>query len=60
MKTTQYFEFIRKRPYRALITIAWIKMVIKNPEKMEIQSDSRIRKWARIPETGKYFTGYLA
>ena len=54
MKTTQYFEFIRKRPDRALIKIAWIKMVIKNPEKVEIQSDGRIRKWARIPETGKY------
>jgi hypothetical protein len=54
MKTTQYFEFIRKRPDRALINIAWIKMVIERPEKVEIQSDGRIRKWARIPETGKY------
>jgi len=28
--------------------------VIENPEKTEIQSDGRIKKWARISEVGKY------
>jgi hypothetical protein len=36
------------------IKVDWIKSVIENPEKVEIQSDGRIRKWANIPETGKY------
>ena len=54
MKTTQYFEYTRKRPDRAQIKEDWIKAVIENPEKVEIQSDRRIRKWARISEVGKY------
>ena len=32
----------------------WIKFVIEKPEKVEIQSDGRIRKWAKIPEVGKF------
>lgn len=54
MKTTQYFEYTRKRPDRAQIKEDWIKAVIENPEKVEIQSDRRIRKWAKISEVGKY------
>ena len=54
MKTTQYFDYTRKRPGRAQINEEWIKAVIENPEKVEIQSDGRIRKWARISEVGKY------
>lgn len=54
MKTTQYFDYTRKRPDRAQIKEEWIKTVIENPEKVEIQSDGRIRKWARISEVGKY------
>ncbi len=54
MKTSQYFEFISKIKDRARINVAWIKSVIENPERVEIQSDGRIRKWARIPEAGKY------
>ncbi len=54
MKTTQYFEYTRKRPDRAQIKEDWIKAVIEKPEKVEIQSDRRIRKWARISEVGKY------
>ena len=54
MKTTQYFDYRRKRPDRAKIKKAWIKFVIENPEKTEIQSDGRIRKWAKISEVGKY------
>ena len=54
MKTTLYFEYTRKRPDRAQIKEDWIKSVIESPEKVEIQSDGRIRKWARIPGTGKF------
>ena len=54
MKTTQYFDYTRKRPDRAGIRENWIKFVIENPEKTEMQSDGRIKKWARISETGKY------
>jgi len=53
MKTTQYFEYTRKRPDRGQIKDAWIKAVIEKPEKVEIQSDGRIRKWARISDAGK-------
>jgi hypothetical protein len=54
MKTTQYFDYTRKRPERARIKEVWIKAVIEKPEKVEIQSDGRIRKWGRISEMGKY------
>ncbi|MFH0959293.1 MAG: hypothetical protein V1897_11375 [Pseudomonadota bacterium] len=54
MKTTQYFNYTRKRPDRARINDIWIKYVIENPVKTELQSDNRIRKWAKIPEEGKY------
>ena len=54
MKTTQYFDYTRKRPDRAHIKEDWIEAVIEKPEKVEIQSDGRIRKWARISEVGKY------
>jgi hypothetical protein len=54
MKTTQYFEYTRKRKDRVNIREEWIKAVIENPEKMEAQSDGRIRKWGKILEVGKY------
>jgi len=54
MKTTQYFNYTRKRPDRAQIKEDWIKSVIEKPEKVEIQSDGRIRKWAKISEARKY------
>ena len=54
MKTTQYFDYTRKRPDRAHIKEDWIKTVVENPEKIEVQSDGRVRKWARITEAGKY------
>lgn len=54
MKTTQYFEYTRKRPDRVQIIDAWIKFVIENPEKTEVQSDGRIRKWSKIKEVDKY------
>ncbi len=54
VKTTEYFEEVRKRPDRAIIKDEWIARVIGNPDKTEIQSDGRIRKWAWIPEEGKF------
>ena len=54
MKTTKYFDYTRKRPDRARIKEDWIRAVIENPEKVEMQSDGRIRKWAKISEVGKY------
>lgn len=54
MKTTQYFDYTRKRPDRSQIKEDWIKAVIEEPEKVEIQSDGRIKKWAKISEAGKY------
>ena len=50
MKTTQYFEHTRTRPDRALIKGEWITFVVKNPIRIEIQSDGRIKKWAKITE----------
>jgi hypothetical protein len=54
MKTTQYFEHMRKRPDRATIRTEWIIHVVQFPVKTEIQSDGRIRKWAWIPEEGRF------
>ena len=50
MKTTQYFRYTRQRPDRAMILDEWIEYVIQNPLREEIQSDGRIRLWARIAE----------
>jgi hypothetical protein len=54
VKTTQYFKHVRTRPDRATIRDEWIRQVIEQAEKTEIQSDGRIRKWGRITETGKF------
>ena len=54
MKTTQYFDYTRKRSDHAQIKEVWIQFVIENPEKTEIQTDGRIRKWAKISEVGKH------
>jgi hypothetical protein len=50
MKTTLYFQHTRQRPDRAIILDSWIEQVIKKPIREEIQSDGRIRRWARIAE----------
>jgi hypothetical protein len=50
VKITQYFRYTRERPDRAMIKDEWIERVIQNPLKEEVQSDGRIRKWARIGE----------
>ena len=54
VKTTQYFQHMRRRPDRAAIRDEWITRVIQSPVKTEVQSDGRIRKWARVPEAGKF------
>ncbi len=54
MKTTQYFKYTRKRPDRAQIKDKWIMHVMEHPQKVVVQSDGRIRKWAKIPEVDKY------
>ncbi len=54
MKKTAYFDFTRTRPDRSSIKDRWIQSVIENPDRVEIQSDGRIRKWGRIPEVNKY------
>ena len=54
MKTTKYFDYIKKRDDRSFIKEEWIKYVIANPIKEEIQGDGRIKKWAKINEINKY------
>lgn len=51
MKTTRYFLYTRQRPDRAIIRDEWIVRIIRRPLREEQQSDGRIRRWARIPET---------
>jgi len=52
MKTTKYFEALKKRPDRSIIKDEWILRVVNQPEGEQIQSDGRIRRWARIDEAG--------
>jgi hypothetical protein len=52
MKTTEYFDAIRHRRDRATIRDAWIARVVTEPQHERIQSDGRIRRWARIEEAG--------
>jgi hypothetical protein len=54
LKTTGYFEHMRKRPDRSIIRDEWITRVIQFPEKTEVQSDGRIRRWAWVPEESKF------
>ncbi len=54
MKTTGYFEHMRKRPDRVIILDEWITRVIQFPEKTDVQSDGRIRRWAWVPEESKF------
>jgi len=54
MKFSDYFHYMKKRPDRSKIKDAWIEFTIKNPVKTEMQSDGRIRKWAKIDSEGKY------
>jgi len=48
VKTTKYFDHTRKRPDRASIDLKWIKFTMSNYERKEIQTDGRVRLWAKI------------
>jgi len=52
VKTTHYFQSLRRRPDRAWIQDEWIHRTIAAPEKEEVQADGRFRRWRRIPEAG--------
>ena len=54
MKTTHYFQHMRKRPDRAIIRDEWVAQAIQSPARTEIQSDGRIRKWAWIREESEF------
>lgn len=55
MKTTRYFDEMRKRPDRARIQWEWIERVVKAPTAEAFQEDGRIRRWAPIPEAGNRY-----
>lgn len=54
MKTTEYFRYTRERSDRSWIKDEWIEFAINNPIKEEVQSDGRIKKWAKINAVDKY------
>jgi hypothetical protein len=53
MKTTRYFStsVMIRRPY---LRREWIESVLANSLRIEVQANGRIRRWALIPEVGKY------
>ncbi len=53
MKTTRYFreQVMAKRSY---LKEEWIKEVLENPVKKEIQPDDRVRYWGFVATLGKY------
>ena len=55
MKFSQYFLHTRNRDDRKWIRMKWIKHVVDNPDKEKIQSDGRIRRWAKIKEAGQRY-----
>ena len=50
MKYTQYFLSTRQRNDRKDIKLEWIQHVIDHPGWEAVQTDGRIRRWAKIPE----------
>jgi hypothetical protein len=52
MKTTIYFEMVRRRRDRVAIRDSWITRVVAHAEHERAQADGRIRRWARIDEAG--------
>jgi hypothetical protein len=52
MQTTRYFEqqVLRKRPY---LQREWCEQALHQPERMEIEGDSRIYYWISIPALPK-------
>ncbi|HMS04113.1 MAG TPA: hypothetical protein PKE51_14110 [Gemmatimonadaceae bacterium] len=54
MRYTDYFQYVRGRPDRAVIQEAWLARAIDVPDRREVQPDGRIRLWVYIPEAGKF------
>ena len=55
MRTTAYFEAIRRRPDRAAIQDEWIQRTVDSPMREVVQADGRIRRWSVVPEAdGKF------
>lgn len=52
---TAYFKAMRVRPDRAIIEDDWILYVINHPVYEAVQSDGRIRRWARISQAGNRY-----
>ncbi len=50
MKTTAYFEAMRTRADRAVITDEWVQRAINTPIRELRQADGRIRRWVQVPE----------
>jgi len=50
MKTTAYFDAIRRRPDRSIVQNEWIERAIRVPVREIHQADGRIRRWVQIPE----------
>jgi hypothetical protein len=50
MKTTAYFDAIRRRPDRSIVKGAWIERAIRAPLREIRQADGRIRRWIQVPE----------
>jgi hypothetical protein len=50
MKFTKYFEATRERQDRAQIKLKWIEQVVTSFDAELVQSDGRIRRWAKISD----------
>jgi hypothetical protein len=50
MKTTAYFDAIRRRPDRSIVQDAWIERAIRAPLREIRQADGRIRRWIQVSE----------
>jgi hypothetical protein len=50
VKSTAYFEAMRARPDRAVITDDWVQRAVTMPIRELRQADGRIRRWVQIPE----------
>jgi hypothetical protein len=55
VKTTAYFEAIRRRPDRAVIHNEWIQRAVESPIREVDQADGRNRRWSAVPEAGDRF-----
>ena len=55
MRTTAYYEAIRRRPDRAAIQDEWIRRTVDSPIREVVQADGRIRRWSAVPEADGRF-----